>query len=634
MASSDVTIQDGDGAAKLHPYLITLVRWMVSCVWSTASVLLHRLLTAPLPAVTASRQTARPSPKPRSAGTAHLHPEPLVECVTLHTPRTHSLDVIFVHGLYGSLGNTWRQGDWRTKYKLDPTKVPLREHSAPCSCEHRDQPQYSLQQVYYETNIEENKNISFSQFNGCFQKILPNENALITENFYNNTLLDVDNYETQAQFVSELFKNDCDNRCDLNTVNCSVEDGIKCNYSEKCSDDKCRCLNEKCKLSECRCKKRAEPCEAGCGCVCDDCYSPCWPRDWIKEDFPEARVISINYTSDPYLWRPLWVKGNKRLRLHERAEQMIEQLLALGVGERPVVWVGHSKGGLFIKQIYCEAYEAHLKLEKNKTEGQNNINNNTDQSNRQYNIANTIDNKYKSFNDKYEETNEKHFANNFMNDDFCTKNNNNLRSLRNIDEMNEIRNNNNSGDNNVGCHGNGVVRDAGGEARCEEESADVREGAGDETSCDVSSSNKEDMSLSRRASLWRSSCGFMFYSVPHRGSPLAHIKTPITTRSIELLEIAKDCPLVLGLQSSWLAAARAARPAVRSLVETRRTLMSVLWLTIVSEDSADAGVGSLAGVSVDHREICKPAGRACPLYRELARLVTDALHTTRCARPR
>lgn len=77
-----------------------------------------------------------------------------------------------------------------------------------------------------------------------------------------------------------------------------------------------------------------------------------------------------------------------------------------------------------------------------------------------------------------------------MNDDFCTKNNNNLSSLRNIDEMNEIRNNNNSGDNNVGCHGNGVVSDAGGEARCEDESADVREGAGDETSCDVSSSNK------------------------------------------------------------------------------------------------------------------------------------------------
>lgn len=43
-----------------------------------------------------------------------------------------------------------------------------------------------------------------------------------------------------------------------------------------------------------------------------------------------------------------------RLRLHERAQQMSAQLVALGVGRRPVVWVGHSKGGLFIKQIYCD----------------------------------------------------------------------------------------------------------------------------------------------------------------------------------------------------------------------------------------------------------------------------------------
>lgn len=35
----------------------------------------------------------------------------------------------------------------------------------------------------------------------------------------------------------------------------------------------------------------------------------------------------------------------------ERSMEMIEELKKLGVGKKPVVWVGHSKGGLFIKQI-------------------------------------------------------------------------------------------------------------------------------------------------------------------------------------------------------------------------------------------------------------------------------------------
>ncbi|VVD03961.1 unnamed protein product [Leptidea sinapis] len=141
-------------------------------------------------------------------------------------------------------------------------------------------------------------------------------------------------------------------------------------------------------------------------------------------DFPGARVISINYTSDPYLWRPLW-----------RAEQMTSQLLDLGVGQRPIIWVGHSKGGLFIKQIYCEAYNAHLRLNENE-------NGNTD--------------------DKLGEDYSKY-------------------TLVNSQDCNE------------------------------------------------EIFNNSDNEL--RSRLWNKSAGFMFYSVPHRGSPLADIKTPITART-------------------------------------------------------------------------------------------------------
>lgn len=38
----------------------------------------------------------------------------------------------------------------------------------------------------------------------------------------------------------------------------------------------------------------------------------------------------------------------------ERSQEIIQQLLELGVGDKPIIWVGHSKGGLFIKQIMLE----------------------------------------------------------------------------------------------------------------------------------------------------------------------------------------------------------------------------------------------------------------------------------------
>ncbi|CAH2226648.1 jg14649, partial [Pararge aegeria aegeria] len=86
------------------------------------------------------------------------------------------------------------------------------------------------------------------------------------------------------------------------------------------------------------------------------------------------------------------------------------------------------------------------------------------------------------------------------------------------------------------------------------------------------------------------------------------------------------CPLVLSLQDSWSVATAPTMPPVRSVVETCRTLMSVLYLRIVSVDSADPGIGSLNGVDVDHREICKPSSRSCLLYRELMTLMEAALN--------
>ena len=40
--------------------------------------------------------------------------------------------------------------------------------------------------------------------------------------------------------------------------------------------------------------------------------SQCWPQEWLPLDCPGVRVIALGYSTDPYLWRPVWVPKSSR----------------------------------------------------------------------------------------------------------------------------------------------------------------------------------------------------------------------------------------------------------------------------------------------------------------------------------
>ncbi|BFI34214.1 protein SERAC1 [Marchantia polymorpha subsp. ruderalis] len=79
-----------------------------------------------------------------------------------------------------------------------------------------------------------------------------------------------------------------------------------------------------------------------------------WPQTWIPQEFPGARILSVQYDASI---RTSAEHG--RLDLYLTAESLMHNLIFAKVGQhpwRPVILVGHSYGGLVIKQLCVHAY--------------------------------------------------------------------------------------------------------------------------------------------------------------------------------------------------------------------------------------------------------------------------------------
>lgn len=87
-------------------------------------------------------------------------------------------------------------------------------------------------------------------------------------------------------------------------------------------------------------------------------YTFCWPMDWLPQEFPNIRVIGLNYETSISEWslNVLCECEKTKSSLHIRSEELLDALAASNVGrDVPVIWIGHSMGGLVAKSILVQA---------------------------------------------------------------------------------------------------------------------------------------------------------------------------------------------------------------------------------------------------------------------------------------
>ncbi|KAJ4701793.1 alpha/beta-Hydrolases superfamily protein [Melia azedarach] len=88
-----------------------------------------------------------------------------------------------------------------------------------------------------------------------------------------------------------------------------------------------------------------------------------WPGEWLSADFPHARLFTLKYKTNLTLW------SGASLPLQEVSTMLLEKLVAAGIGNRPVVFVTHSMGGLVVKQMLHKAKAENIDNFVNNTVG-------------------------------------------------------------------------------------------------------------------------------------------------------------------------------------------------------------------------------------------------------------------------
>jgi len=81
----------------------------------------------------------------------------------------------------------------------------------------------------------------------------------------------------------------------------------------------------------------------------------CWPKDWLSQDVKNCRVLSVEYETSFSDWRSVCPYDEDQRTIEFRSKQMLQKIKMAGLGDRPIIWVSHSLGGLIVKYMLQHA---------------------------------------------------------------------------------------------------------------------------------------------------------------------------------------------------------------------------------------------------------------------------------------
>ncbi|XP_012227930.1 protein SERAC1 isoform X2 [Linepithema humile] len=98
-------------------------------------------------------------------------------------------------------------------------------------------------------------------------------------------------------------------------------------------------------------------CRGNDACMTSASTTRCWPKDWLPKDIPSLRIIGVNYDTSLSMWTPYCPIESMRSNIKERSEEFVTKLTMANIGQRPLIWVGHSMGGLLVKKMLVEEWK-------------------------------------------------------------------------------------------------------------------------------------------------------------------------------------------------------------------------------------------------------------------------------------
>ncbi|XP_027203855.2 protein SERAC1-like [Dermatophagoides pteronyssinus] len=83
-------------------------------------------------------------------------------------------------------------------------------------------------------------------------------------------------------------------------------------------------------------------------------YTELWPHSWLAKDFQNFRILAVHYNSFLSSWNINC--SSDEFTIKDRSIELIKELQKAGIGRRPIIWITHSMGGLFVKHMlnYCQ----------------------------------------------------------------------------------------------------------------------------------------------------------------------------------------------------------------------------------------------------------------------------------------